>query len=507
MVDSNGESPLFIAARFDDLPLAKFLITSGADVNYSNSDGNTFLHIAAKHNSSSIMRHFVSDMNRGVKNQMGHDYAMLLVISADLADESITHLLSYLLDNSYCSLTSMDYNGNNLLLHACITGNYKLAHRLFCRGANVNIKNDSGSSPLHIIMSHIIEVEDTVAINLFRNMIKSGAANLNLASNDGLSPLMVLAKIPPSCNSGVSIQDLMQELLSCQADVNAKDFNGNTSLKYACDLHQIDRIKLLLSYGAQLNDQDNEGKTCLHAVCYEGYRDIAEILLDAGAILNIRDQIGKTAVTYACECNRVDVVKLLIERGADINIMDAKGSFPLSIAVRNGYEDIVAVLLPHVERKPLLSALTLACQYFQWKVVQILIFSDIFLKCPQEDKVKMIFDLADITIPDDAKVAICDAINAQIDLNFIPATGRLVSIEISDYRINEERMYVSYQLQISFDQLYQNYFSTEYQSRTVMLWLRFSELYSLYSRLKLGGYTVESTTFPRKTWFLDRLDM
>jgi len=55
-------------------------------------------------------------------------------------------------------------------------------------------------------------------------------------------------------------------LLSHNADPNIQDNKGNTSLIYAVDLYDPNKIKLLLDYGADLNKVDKDGKTQLQII-------------------------------------------------------------------------------------------------------------------------------------------------------------------------------------------------------------------------------------------------
>jgi len=75
VVDRSGNTPLFLAVmkgrRFETI--IHRLIDQGADVNGVNSNGNTILHVASKYNSPEVVRHLLkSGANPNAKNESGN---------------------------------------------------------------------------------------------------------------------------------------------------------------------------------------------------------------------------------------------------------------------------------------------------------------------------------------------------------------------------------------------------------------------------------------------------
>lgn len=83
------------------------------------------------------------------------------------------------------------------------------------------------------------------------------------------------------CKSSLEIQEL---LIERGADVNAKDIDDNTALKYAVDKNELNSVKLLIKNGANVNAKISyDNITFLDLATRRGYMEIAELLIDNGA--------------------------------------------------------------------------------------------------------------------------------------------------------------------------------------------------------------------------------
>ena len=48
---------------------------------------------------------------------------------------------------------------------------------------------------------------------------------------------------------------------------------------------------MLINHGANVEDRDYDGQTALTVACSQGYTEVAEILLEKGAIINIQSNV------------------------------------------------------------------------------------------------------------------------------------------------------------------------------------------------------------------------
>lgn len=110
--------------------------------------------------------------------------------------------------------------------------NYEIFQFLIDNGANVNEKNDSGITPLHLsAWPEVVEL-----------LVKNGA-DLEAKSNTGDTPLISLSAEQES-------EDVMEALLKAGADVNARNNSGKSALDIASRREESRKISILKKYGA-----------------------------------------------------------------------------------------------------------------------------------------------------------------------------------------------------------------------------------------------------------------
>jgi ankyrin repeat protein len=113
--------------------------------------------------------------------------------------------------------------------------------------------DDSGSTPLHYACElHHLKVVDKHSkivdmVDQARQLIKKGA-NINLANKAGYTPLYIVCE-----NGGLKIAQL---LVDNGAMINSIDNEGHTPLYVACKNGHLTIVKLLIEKGATINQQD-----------------------------------------------------------------------------------------------------------------------------------------------------------------------------------------------------------------------------------------------------------
>ena len=86
-----------------------------------------------------------------------------------------------------------------------------------------------------------------------KHLIGAGI-DVESCKSEGLSPVHVaVMRQQPAA--------MILTLLGAGCDVNAKDRDGKTALRWACDLDLLSHIELLLESGAQVDVYDNVGAT------------------------------------------------------------------------------------------------------------------------------------------------------------------------------------------------------------------------------------------------------
>ena len=205
-INPSGETALHAASASGAVECVRALLATEADVNRKNKYGDSPITLAAGR---------------------GHDKSLNLLLQAGVNDGDITH-----------SLISATENGNS-----------KCIGLLLEAGADVNIRNTTGETPLHLVVNK----------------------QYNMST------------------------DALQLLIKYGAGVNAIDREQNTALHFASSFSQLKAIKTLLMAGAHVNRINKSGDTalqkCLAAsdemfLGKENVSDAAMMLFAAGDSFN-----------------------------------------------------------------------------------------------------------------------------------------------------------------------------------------------------------------------------
>lgn len=233
--------------------------------------------------------------------------------------------------------TSLDSND---LLFEAENENLLTLEILLENGADVDITNGKGWTPLHIA-SYYGHLE-------VAQMLLDYGADPKAETNKGNSPLWIAMQ-----EKSFIVAKL---LIESGAEVNEVGDNGwslihlATILKARVEDEEGETLyiaELLAENGANVNPTNKVMRTPLHYASYYGFTDIARILIENGAEIEVKDHKGLTPL-HSASYNRLgtsmDVVKLLIESGADVNAQDNDGWTPLDVASSTMNYDIASYL-------------------------------------------------------------------------------------------------------------------------------------------------------------------
>src|SRR5215210_1459626 len=109
------------------------------------------------------------------------------------------------------------------------------------------------------------------------------------------------------------------ELLSEEADLDAKDVYGNTALNYAVGSNSVETVLALLSRGASVKVRNQAGFHALKTAAHARQPELLQLLANAGLLQAARDGDA----VFVGEC---------IKSGADVDVKTGDGWTALMIA-------------------------------------------------------------------------------------------------------------------------------------------------------------------------------
>jgi ankyrin repeat protein len=324
---------IFQAAEDGDVAQLTRAIANGADVNCTNSLGDTPLQLAASRGHKDAAVYLIAHGARaGTRDAHG---STALHAAASLGHDGVITVL--LADGA-------DPNARNdegeTPLH-CAAQFFKgsVIRTLVAHGADINARDHSGATPLHA--AEAVAGRDEAAEALIhcgcRTDIKDcyGYTPLHWAVRKGNTKIARLllkkgAKADLLIAAGLDDTGLVKRLLSAGASVNRADGLRHTPLHWAAEGACLDTVGLLIAEGANVNALNGEHQNPLH-MCLVGrpiYLDredrteqlrlkIVQALVNAGADLHARDKcLHRTPLDWARFRGYDNIAAFLIQRGA-----------------------------------------------------------------------------------------------------------------------------------------------------------------------------------------------
>jgi ankyrin repeat protein len=182
-------------------------------------------------------------------------------------------------------------------------------------------QDDEGQTPL---ANAVVQEQ----VGVVRFLLEQGA-DPNIPNKNGLTPL------DHACTRNKAVATTLAKLLLDKgAVVNTKRPNPSniTTLYWAVSADNTELVKLLIEHGADIKEGLDTGETALHHAADRGDLEIAKLLIEHGADVNAKITTGWTPLHEAAYSRRKEMVELLLAHGADINAVDIHGKTPLAWA-------------------------------------------------------------------------------------------------------------------------------------------------------------------------------
>jgi ankyrin repeat protein len=275
ILDSEKRTPLQRAIIKGDKPLVEDLLQHKAwivkgDATLTNTED--VKKVVADEVEKMTIARISAMLNSGKAQQMSNtrmwpkkEEGMLKALSKN-SEEEVLKLLDVPFD-----FNSRIRRGRALLHIAVARGYEKVVRRLLDKKVDVDIKDQSKITPLHLAAVSSNPSEEIVTA-----LLRAGA-DVNAKDKRGMSSLHKAAM------NKVDTTVIMTKLLESGCDVNLRDSAELTPMHRASRTGSVENMKFLLAKGADVVAKDKKGWTPLHCAVSCGHEDICKELVIRGA--------------------------------------------------------------------------------------------------------------------------------------------------------------------------------------------------------------------------------
>ena len=276
-LDVNGNTPLHLAAYFNQLGCFKCLLAKMNSQHFTNPGSSS---------------HLVNS-----PNQLGLSSVHIACLQKDSEE-----IVRYILENPVLASTSLnvpDSEGNPPILLAAKSGNLPLVQLLLEKGANIHSKNHNN----HFSIIHQAVCEENNESFLREYLIDSKTVlDPNVKALNGASPLHICV-----LHENESSSEYMEVLLAASADINIPDDRQRTPLHYAVQFNKLKSLLYLLQNNTvDLFALDKDGRSPFHYACIKGNVEAIQFILKFSSnrsIFHVQDKTGFIPCFYAIRSN------------------------------------------------------------------------------------------------------------------------------------------------------------------------------------------------------------
>lgn len=347
----NRRPAIGYAAANDNLEMAKFLLSKGADVDLGDSRNKSALFFAINNqnfkmvkllleNGASLDRggeygafvHYVQSSKKNIENELEYlklflKYGLDVKKARGYADKPV---LSIVLKQKRLALAKEliklgvgvherdRYNKNPILTLGLKARDISFLKILLEKGIDFKQRDRYGNTLLH----EAVKLHDE---KLVRFMLEQGL-DINAQNDSWRTPLL------DSLN--VSDEAMTRFLIAQGANIDAQDKRGLTALHYSLRNANHDLVMYFLKHGADIKHLTKSKTSALHQAVLGGNLNLIKMVLAKGFDINSKDKYEQTPLHLAVQRKKLDVVKFLIKQGADINSKDNRGDTPLHTATK-----------------------------------------------------------------------------------------------------------------------------------------------------------------------------
>ncbi|CAC5422307.1 unnamed protein product [Mytilus coruscus] len=249
-----------------------------------------------------------------------------------------TNCVEFLMKYGCCNINIWNNRNETPVFRACQYDNTEIVDILVKYKADVNIKDITGRTPLHVSVENKNE-------NMVNSILKNKNCNVNARDRADYTALYLAV-----CRKNFKIvETLLKADCNPKCDLDLIHSNQKTPLLAAISTGSAKIVEILIASGCDLSKYDSEGRKAFHIACeinYDG--DIIALFIKHKKDFDINDSdyiLGRTGLHFAVIGNNIKAVKLLIKEKININKQDKNGQTAIYHAFRCNNLEMVKELL------------------------------------------------------------------------------------------------------------------------------------------------------------------
>ena len=361
---SNSMLAVHQAAHVGAIDVLQYLIKDcGCDLSTISGEDNTnVFHYSAWNGHYSFIKYIIHHYPQYTSplHSTNDNDALPIHFACDSGN---IKLVTFLIDEMKCDITTADKKGGTCVTWACTSGNLDLV-KILIKQYKCNPRISSGGVPsLGVaVMSgnvHILEwLRQEYHVNLamfikgtlpfyahynhvycLKHLLNNYSFDINATDprNDTQSTLLHLA-----CQEGhVATVLYLTSLPKC--DISAKTSNGSTALRLACKSRSLPILKHLVEEcHMDLIIRDYNRMAPVHVACEAGSLSLVKYIVDHSSLsLDITDSFGSTPLLIAAFSKNLSIIRYLNSKNCNISILDDKGFNVIHVSAQRGSLDIL----------------------------------------------------------------------------------------------------------------------------------------------------------------------
>lgn len=331
--------PLIIASYYGHDSIVRLLLDNNADINFRmSSNGYNSLQYALFTNKLSTIQLLIDkgiDVNNTDNNQQTALHMALSRRSYKVCDALMA---------ANCDMNAQDANGNTALHYSIENNLDSISKCLIDAGADLELLNNDKKSALFIA----IENNNRDLVDLLKQ--KGSKLPQDKQKMNELLQLAIKNKF----------QAIAKELFENGAELSGVDNKGRNLLHLATIGGNLEWVNKLLDKEFDVNVIDSLNRTALHYSAEKNNIDIAKLLVKNGADIHKLDYTNRTALALANDWGSTKVSKFLMDNGASVfnsGIIELEGAANKKSEIKVTYIANMGFMVSSASKTVLIDAL------------------------------------------------------------------------------------------------------------------------------------------------------